>query len=178
MKEEIFKNLGIKLRDLREKTGMGIKEAARVVGVDFSYLAKIEKGQEKPSKSLLNALIYHYGVSNVDQANRLFALAGYMRIGGKEVEKMATKDLKDQVKKQSTIRMPIDMPILYSDAVTVNANQFGFVLNFTQQLGPGEKLVVSRIGMSQEHIKALIKVLNGLLLARKGKRVTRKVALN
>ena len=57
------------------------------------------------------------------------------------------------------ISVPGDVKILYSDSAIVHSNKFGLILDFAQQVGPGQQMVVSRIGMSREHARALLEVL-------------------
>jgi hypothetical protein len=53
-----------------------------------------------------------------------------------------------------------DARILYTDMVHVSANGYGVVINFLQGLGPDNKpSIVSRVGMSKEHARSLVEVL-------------------
>jgi hypothetical protein len=83
---------------------------------------------------------------------------------------------RDIGKSSPQLRIPPDSKTLYADVVHVNASLNGYVLNFAQQIGPtNQYVIVSRIGMSERHIKSLIKALEGLLEKQSGKRSTRKV---
>lgn len=58
------------------------------------------------------------------------------------------------------ISVPGNLPILYTDSVLITKNQFGIVLDFAQSMSStNQQYVVSRLGMSKEHGKALLKVL-------------------
>lgn len=54
--------LGKTLRLLRETKGLTLKEAADTLDVDFSMLAKIEKGQRSVSDSLFSRLATLFSV--------------------------------------------------------------------------------------------------------------------
>lgn len=48
---------GIRLRELRKKTGMSQREVAGKVGIDFTYLSKIESGvMSPPSEKVITKL--------------------------------------------------------------------------------------------------------------------------
>lgn len=51
---------------------------------------------------------------------------------------------------------PLRTPILYADAIRINSNENGFVLDVAQGIaGTNKAMVVSRIGLSKEHAKKL-----------------------
>lgn len=54
-----------------------------------------------------------------------------------------------------------DTKVLYSDSMFVHVGPFGVVLDFAQTVGPTNKqqTIVSRVGMSKEHAKAMIGVI-------------------
>lgn len=58
------------------------------------------------------------------------------------------------------INLSTNQPVLYSDAVYVNAGPYGIVFDFAQSMGnTNQQQVVARIGMSKEHALALMNVL-------------------
>ena len=58
------------------------------------------------------------------------------------------------------VAIPADKPILYTDSVFVTASPFGIVMDVAQSMGSSnQQSVVARIGMSKDHAKALLKVL-------------------
>lgn len=60
-------------------------------------------------------------------------------------------------------------PILYTDNVIMTTNSDGVVFDVGQKLGPTNKMrIVSRIGMSREHAKKLLKELGKLLVMTEG----------
>lgn len=52
---------GKRLRDLRHSKGIGIKVLAKAVGVDHSYISKIERAKVLPSISIIRKLANHLG---------------------------------------------------------------------------------------------------------------------
>lgn len=57
-KEMIKEQIGKRLRDLRQKKGLTQKALAEMAGVDYTYIGKIERGEQLPS---LNVLIRFAG---------------------------------------------------------------------------------------------------------------------
>ncbi len=52
-------------------------------------------------------------------------------------------------------------PIYYTNSVFVGSDNYGVVLDFAQRVGPtNDQNIVARVGMSAEHAKSLVKVLN------------------
>jgi len=49
--------------------------------------------------------------------------------------------------------------ILYTDSVFITSNNYGIVFNVAQSIDDKNQQVVTRIGMSKEHAKALLDVL-------------------
>ena len=69
-------------------------------------------------------------------------------------------------------------PILYADAIVVNADDNGIILDVAQRItGTDQAFVVARIGMSKEHAKKLATIIADKL-AGGGEFFTRKVKLN
>lgn len=168
-----YKELGTKLREYRKKLDIGIKGVSRSLEINYSYLSKLETGTERPSRDLLNKIIFNYGLQK-EQAIELFNLAGYR--GGVIA---VTNEAEKKQKETPQVEIPVGSQTLYSDVVNITVTPHGFVLNFAQQLGPtNQYVIVSRIGMSKEHVESLIKVLKGLLVKASGKKATRKVPLS
>lgn len=157
-----------KIRQYRETLGQSITDVANSIGVDRSYLSKLENGHEKPSLSVLSLLIRHFSLSEVE-AIELSKLIGNMSGGSiflnykkKEVrEEMDNLQVKQVPEQEVQVNLAADrVPILYTDSVFINSNQYGIVLNVAQSTGPtSQQNVVARIGMSREHAKALLDVL-------------------
>ncbi len=52
-KEMIKEQIGKRLRDLRQKKGLTQKGMAKMAGVDYTYIGKIERGEQLPSLNVL-----------------------------------------------------------------------------------------------------------------------------
>jgi len=52
--------LGLKLRDLREQSGLSLRKAAMQVDIDVAILSKMERGERKFSKELVLKLAELY----------------------------------------------------------------------------------------------------------------------
>lgn len=63
---------GSKIRELREKRGVGLKTAAPEIGVSYSYLSKLENGIVGPSSETIEAIAAYYAVD----ADQLGVMAG------------------------------------------------------------------------------------------------------
>jgi transcriptional regulator with XRE-family HTH domain len=61
-RDQSTKTIGTLLRGIRVRAGEGIKTAAPLLNVDYSYLSKIENGVAVPSRSFLERVAEHYGV--------------------------------------------------------------------------------------------------------------------
>ena len=55
-----MKTLGALLRKLRKNKGVGIKTAAPAIGVDYSYLSKIENDKVVPSEKVIQKMSNYY----------------------------------------------------------------------------------------------------------------------
>lgn len=60
--EQLDLEVGLKLKKLREEMGLTLREAGKRIGIDHSYISKIEKGK-MPSLEKLKKLCSLYGVS-------------------------------------------------------------------------------------------------------------------
>ena len=86
----------------------------------------------------------------------------------------------DQTTKPQGINLGIDplrTPIMYTDAIRVNSNENGFVLDIAQGItGTNQAVVVSRVGLSKEHAEKLAKAI-GVQIAKRGVMVTGKAKI-
>jgi transcriptional regulator with XRE-family HTH domain len=48
------------LRELRTKSGVGIKRLAPELGVDYTYLSKLESNQVRPSEQLIDRVALYF----------------------------------------------------------------------------------------------------------------------
>ena len=67
-----MQHFGEILRDLRAKTGVGIKRLAPELGITYSYLSKLENGEIAPSQELVERVADYFDYDS----DRLLISAG------------------------------------------------------------------------------------------------------
>lgn len=79
-------------------------------------------------------------------------------------------DENNSKKNEIGLAMNLDTtPVLYTDNVRLTTNRMGVVLGFGQSIDTTNQIrIVSRIGMSREHAKILLKELGSLLAMTEG----------
>lgn len=151
-----YRPLGRRLKQLRDRANETLAEASGAVEIDVKDLAGYELGQHRPSEEVLLLLISHFGVQD-DEALALWELAGYS-INKVPAVHMGNEYSAGQPGDQS------DKRILFTDIVDIVVNNYGVVMNFMQSNGPaGKPSSVSRVGMSREHAKSVLKILKSTL---------------
>ncbi len=84
----------------------------------------------------------------------------------------------DENNEQQQLNLNINFdstPVLYTDNIVMTTNENGFVLNVMQQLMTTNQVrVVSRIGMSRDHAKKLVKEMGRLLAMTEGEGQTQE----
>ena len=148
-----YKQLGKKLKELRSRANETLAEASGAVEIEVRELAAIELGQSRPSEEVLLLLISHFGAKDED-AVKLWEMAGY----GMDKIPVAHLSSNEQVVQEPTAKS--ENRILFTDVVDVVVNNYGVVMNFMQNNGSGKSPVpVARVGMSREHAKSVLKIL-------------------
>jgi transcriptional regulator with XRE-family HTH domain len=71
MRHKLF---GLKLRELRQKGELGIKDLAPLLNVTYTQLSNIELGYKKPSEDFIRRVAEFFG----EKEERLRILAGYI----------------------------------------------------------------------------------------------------
>ncbi len=164
-----FKSFGVQLKRLRIKAKESITEISGAVETDENLIKEIEAGKSQPSEELVLLLISHFALKEEDALN-LWELAGYSQ--DKSGNSSIVGDINSNTQKAYITAG--DVRILYTDMVHVKANNHGVVINFLQSLGPdNSSMAVSRIGMSHEHAKSLLKVLNDTINASNNKKTAK-----
>jgi transcriptional regulator with XRE-family HTH domain len=144
-----FKKLGKGLKDLRQRANESLAEASGAVEIDVRELAGYELGKSRPTEDILLLLISHFGAKD-DEAVKLWEMAGY---GMEKIPAahMGNNDSKDTATDSTRV--------LYTDIVDVMVNNYGVVMSFMQG-GPKDSAhTVAKIGMSREHAKSVLKIL-------------------
>lgn len=155
-----FQQLGAELKQTREKRRESLAEVSGAVEIDIDALAEFEKGILRPTEDVLLLLISHFAIKE-DYATKLWELAGY-----DQQDVPATHMMNDEYGRiQPMVAvMPADVRIAYTDMVHVMVNNYGVVMNFMQGAGPNNQpLAIARIGMSKEHARSVLEVLQRTL---------------
>lgn len=156
-KAEPFKQLGERLKTLRQKLHESVADVSGAVEIEEIVLKRIEQGQERPSEDILMLLISHFGMHD-DEAAGLWQLAGY------EPPRHDHDHDHDESSNRNTILvMAVDPRVIYSDGVQVHANANGVVISFSQANGTPQGLVTAKIGMSREQARNVMRVLQDAL---------------
>ena len=150
-----LKELGVAIKAYRVALNETIEELAQATELQESVLLKIEAGEHKPDKSVIELLCRHFNLQ-VQEANRLLKLSGFSK-------NEFTLDLEPMDIPVDDVTKDFDVlvaPIFYTDMVNVTTNQYGVTVNFIQKAGSdGKPVVVSRVGMSHKHAQSVIDVL-------------------
>jgi transcriptional regulator with XRE-family HTH domain len=149
------KSLGQQIKTLREHNKQSLAEVSGAVEIEPEALRKIEQGIARPSEDILMLLISHFEIKD-DDAVSLWELAGYTKEQTAK-EGVAMHDDKNQ---QTIMIMPMDARVIYTDTVQVSVNNYGVIMNFMQNNGSNNQpMAISRIGMSREHAKSVVELL-------------------
>jgi transcriptional regulator with XRE-family HTH domain len=164
--------LGIELKRARETRSQTLAEVSGAVEIDEAMLTSIEQGVERPSEDILMLLISYFDLHE-EKAAKLWELAGYID-NQKNQQKTAQNNI-FEFAQPVTMLMPMDLRVVYTDMVHVMANDFGIVMNFMQAGGSnGQPLAVARVGMSKDHAKSVLDILQKTL-AQADKKQTQKL---
>jgi hypothetical protein len=149
-----YKPLGRQLKELRSRVNESLAEASGAVEIDVRQLASYELGQDCPTEDVLLLLISHFGAKD-DEAVRIWEMAGYgtekipaSRMGSVDLQPTTTND---------------ENRTMFTDVVDIMVNNYGVVMNFMQTGQGGTTHHVSRVGMSREHAKSILKILEHTL---------------
>lgn len=155
-----FEILGAQLKRLRQKHQQTLAEVSGAVEIDPETLTAIEEGSERPGEDILLLLISHFATKE-DVATKLWDLAGYNH------EELPVQNVVNDIHgkaQHGVVVLPADARIVYTDMVHVMVNNYGVVMNFMQTGGAGSQpLAIARVGMSREHAKSVLEVLQKTL---------------
>jgi len=145
-----FRPLGQRLKALRDQSNETLAEASGAVEIDVKLLASFELGQARPTEDILLLLISHFGAKD-DEAVQMWEMAGY----GVSQLPIAHQNSEDNQNLTTS-----EQPVLFTDIVDIVVNNYGVVMHFMQNTGPSSKpSTVARVGMSREHAKSVLKIL-------------------
>lgn len=159
--------LGKELRQIRKERGESLVQVAAAIKMDRSHLNKVELGEYMPSDEMLRHLISYFSLSE-GKANRLLDLGGIksrvvVAWRGPERGDMKDEDKKDAKQQGVNISVdPVNRPVLYTDSALVYTTSYGLTIDFAQTVGGAQNqhVVTTRVGMSYEHAKELIKAIS------------------
>jgi transcriptional regulator with XRE-family HTH domain len=152
--ESPYRSLGKRLKELRTRANESLAEASGAVEIDAKDLACFELGKARPAEDVLLLLISHFGAKD-DEAVKLWEMAGY------GMEKIPAAHMVND--EQNVPSITNDNRVLFTDIVDIVVNKYGVVMNFMQS-GPGSTTShVSRVGMSREHAKSIMQILQTTL---------------
>ena len=154
-----FRSLGLRLKRVRERSQESLAEVSGAVEIEMQALEDIEAGRQRPSEDILMLLISHFALKE-DEAERMWELAGY-----EFTPDSPTVDERPAPNSAQTVMvMPGDVRIVYTDMLHVAVNDYGVVMNFMQGAGPkNPPLAIARVGMSRDHAKSVLEVLQRTL---------------
>lgn len=145
-----YRPLGRHLKLLRTRVNESLAEASGAVEIDVRELAGFELGKARPSEEVLLLLISHFGAKD-DEAVRLWEMAGY------GLEKIPVSHMTNT--EPQPVPTADESRVLYTDTVDIMVNNYGVVMNFMQGESGKSMKSVARIGMSREHAKSVLKIL-------------------
>lgn len=160
-----FELLGTQLKNMRQKRQESLADVSGAVEIEPNALQAIEQGSERPGEEILLLLISYFAAKE-DTATKLWQLAGY------DEDELPIKSsdnfIETEVKKASQ-----NLPnIVYTDMVHVIVNNYGVVMEFMQRgTSDDQPMAVSRVGMSKEHAKSVIDMLEKSLSSSKTKQL-------
>lgn len=150
-----YQTLGRRLKELRTRANESLAEASGAVEIDVRELANYELGKVRPSEDVLLLLISHFGAKD-DEAIKLWEIAGYTT-EKVPIAHVSNNDFQSQ-------QIPgTDNRVLFTDVVDVLINNYGVVMNFMQSGPRNSSQVVARVGMSREHAKSILHILQAAL---------------
>ena len=153
--EKVNTSFGDYLKGIRNKRKETLADVSGAVEIDVMMLDRIESGSYQPSEDVLVLLISHYNLKE-DEAVRLWQLAGFNH-GKFGYQVNSTND--EMISTSST-----ESPVLFTDGLQVSANKYGVIINFLQGLdSSGRPQTISRLGMSKEHARTIIEVIQKTL---------------
>lgn len=147
-----YRSLGRRLKELRTRVNESLAEASGAVEIDAKELASFELGKSRPTEDVLLLLISHFGAKD-DEAVKLWEMAGY------GLEKVPAAHMANDERQNGAG----DNRILFTDIVDIVVNKYGVVMNFMQTGPSNASQSVARVGMSREHAKSILQILQTTL---------------
>jgi len=148
-----YRSLGRELKQLRTRVNESLAEASGAVEIDAKELASFELGKNRPTEDVLLLLISHFGAKD-DEAVKLWEMAGY------GMEKVPGAHMANE---EPRLKSAEDNRVLFTDIVDVVVNKYGVIMNFMQTGPANSSQPVARVGMSREHARSILQILQATL---------------
>lgn len=149
-----YKPLGKRLKELRTQANESLAEVSGAVEIDVMELAGFELGKSRPAEDVLLLLISHFGAKD-DIAIKLWEMAGY------GMDKIPVSHQSNDI--STTHASTTDDRVLFTDVVDIVVNNYGVIMNFMQSGPVNSSQTVARVGMSREHAKSILRILQTTL---------------
>src|SRR3989344_5593041 len=120
-----YKEFGKTLLGFRKaKFGdLGLKQIAPKLGIEYSYLNKLENGLQKPSVDVFNKIIDVYGLTDKEieelQTSANFRW-GVIRVEETKSHKSNTQTKYSEIRQETGVKLnvnPLQTPVLYTDNI-------------------------------------------------------------
>lgn len=148
-----FRSLGRQLKELRTRVNESLAEASGAVEIEAKELASFELGKLRPTEDVLLLLISHFGAKD-DEAVKIWEMAGY------GLEKVPVVHMASE---EHRLQAAEDNRVLFTDIVDIVVNKYGVIMNFMQTGPANSSQPVARVGMSREHAKSILQILQNTL---------------
>ncbi|MBX4201687.1 hypothetical protein KW803_02225 [Candidatus Saccharibacteria bacterium] len=149
-----YRPLGKHLKELRTRANESLAEASGAVEIDVRELASFELGKICPTEDVLLLLISHFGAKD-DEAVRLWEMAGYGMDRIPASHMINTESI--------SLVNSNDNRVLFTDIVDIVVNNYGVIMNFMQTGPANSTQSVAKVGMSREHAKSIMQILETTL---------------
>jgi len=148
-----YRSLGRQLKQMRNRMNESLAEASGAVEIEAKELASFELGKLRPTEDVLLLLISHFGAKD-DEAVKLWEMAGY-GLDKAPAAHMTNEELR--------LQAADDNRVLFTDIVDIVVNKYGVIMNFMQTGPANSGQPVARVGMSREHAKSILRILEATL---------------
>ena len=150
-----YRPLGRQLKELRTRANESLAEASGAVEIDVRELAGFELGKDRPTEDVLLLLISHFGAKD-DEAIKLWEMAGYNTEKVQAIHMINGETPALQGGSQ-------DPRVLFTDIVDIVVNNYGVIMNFMQTGPANSSQTVAKVGMSRDHAKSIMQILQSTL---------------
>lgn len=159
---------GQTIKELRSQRGLSQEELSKKLGMHWTYLSKVENGFKRPNLDFLRNVKEKLSLTE-EQFQNLRSLLLTLekrtrseKASGKKGVNYTMDDKSSQKQDQPilNIKLPENLPVLYSDMIAVTSTAYGITLDIAQKVGAtNNHNIVARVGISLDHAKDVLNVL-------------------